>query len=401
MKFKFKKRYVVIIIIVVIILSFVMLMLKGPPLIQVETVLAEKGDIESIVSAGGIVEGNITRELYASAPVKVKKIYIEENDVVSTGQKIIDFDLTDLQSNLSQLKINKHIQELNYRKLSSSNEEGMLSIVQTENLLDKAKQNYENSVSLYELGAISKLELENAERAYEEAKAGLGLAVIGSNADIEILQKQIELTQIQINDLEKKIQELKDIMVSPISGVISELNAVQGGTVSSGVPVYEVVDNSAFEITANVKEFTAKSIKAGQKVYITGDAFDGITYTGYIKSISPIAKKDMGNQTFIEVIVGVEDKETLLADGLNVTCDIVVDRREDSLSIPLSAFMSDKDNNIYVYEISDNTLKQVFIEAGINSDDKLEVVSGIEEGKTIVNNIGTTYKDGMKVAIKE
>ena len=46
-------------------------------------------------------------------------------------------------------------------------------------------------------------------------------------------------------------------------------------------------------------------------------------------------------------------------------------------------------------------MKKIGITAGINSDDKLEVLSGLEEDMTIVSEINSTYKEGMKVTMSK
>jgi hypothetical protein len=52
---------------------------------------------------------------------------------------------------------------------------------------------------------------------------------------------------------------------------------------------------------------------------------------------------------------------------------------------------------MFVYAVENNELKKVGITAGINSEDKLEVVSGLTEDMTIVSEINSNYKEGMKV----
>ena len=106
-------------------------------------------------------------------------------------------------------------------------------------------------------------------------------------------------------------------------------------------------------------------------------------------------------QSIIEVIIEVTDTDTRLSEGYNVTCDIVIGSKEDVLTVPLSSFMEDEDDNMFVYTVENGELKKIGITAGINSDDKLEVTSGLEEDMTIVSEINSTYKEGMKVEISK
>jgi multidrug efflux pump subunit AcrA (membrane-fusion protein) len=147
-----------------------------------------------------------------------------------------------------------------------------------------------------------------------------------------------------------------------------------------------------------------KDIKVGQNVYITGDAFEGVTYTGTVKYIAPIAfqaQSMQGSETYIEVIIDVNETETLLKNGLNVTCDIVSNRKEDVLTIPLGSFTEDNDNNKFVYVVENGAIKKTQVEVGLNSEEELEIISGVPEGVEITRETKSTYEDGMKVTIKK
>ena len=56
---------------------------------------------------------------------------------------------------------------------------------------------------------------------------------------------------------------------------------------------------------------------------------------------------------------------------------------------------------MFVYTIENGELKKVEITAGINSDDKLEVTSGLEEDMEIVKEINSKYQEGMRVEINK
>ena len=305
-----------------------------------------------------------------------------------------------LYSNLNSLRINKEVLELNYKKATISDENGLLSLVSTENSVNAAKDAYDRAKELYEVGAIAKVELDNAKTAYDNARAGLEMSSTGMDYDLDVMKKNIELTDIQISDLEKQISKLKTAMYSPKNGIISSINMKEGAYVGPSMAIYKIVNNSELEIKCQVKEFTVKNLSVGQKVHITGDAFDGYTYEGHIKSIAPIATLSSGlssSKTTIDVIIDVDSSDTLLKSGLNVTCDIVSNHKEDVLVIPVSSFNEDKDGKVFVYEVENGALKKIFIETGIHSDEYLEVISGLYEGKEIVKDMKSNYAEGMAV----
>jgi HlyD family secretion protein len=400
MKIKIKKRYIVIIAIVLLIILSFIIGGNGNVVNTVKMVAVARGDVESIISVSGTVKEKSENNVYVDTNVKVKDILVDENAFVRKGQKIVDFDMDSLNSSLASLRINKEVLELNYKKATISDENGLLSLVSTENAVTSAKDALERAEALYEVGAISKVEYDNAKTAYDNAKAGLTMSSSGMDYDLEVMEKNIQLTNIQINDLEKQISKLRTAMYSPKDGIISSINMKEGSYVAPSTPIYKIVNNSELEIKSEVKEFTVKSLSVGQKVYITGDAFDGYTYEGHIKSIAPIASTSVSystSQTTIEVIIDVDSKDTLLKSGLNVTCDIVTKSKENTLTIPVSSFNEDKDGNIFVYEVENGKLKKVFIETGIHSDEELEVISGLTEGEEIVKDMKSSFVEGMPV----
>jgi hypothetical protein len=63
--------------------------------------------------------------------------------------------------------------------------------------------------------------------------------------------------------------------------------------------------------------------------------------------------------------------------------------------------MEDENDNMFVYTVENGELKKAQITAGINSEDKLEVISGLEENMEIVKEINSNYKEGMRVEINK
>jgi len=398
---KLNKKSKIIIGAVIAVGAVLVLLPKGEVVPTVSVANVTRGNIESTISTSGVVTAKTSRDMYPDVAVKVNTVYVEKNEEVKKGQKILDLDLDNLTSQLSQLKIQKELNELQYNNLLTTNENGNSTLMSMQNAVGKLEDAYEANLALFELGAISSKDLENSKKALDEAKSQQGEVTLNNEYNLTAMKKQIELAQININTLEKQIKNLKEMMVSPIDGVISALNATEKAYISTAMPTYSVVNNDAFEIEVDVKEFTARNIEVGQKAYITGDAFDGITYNGVVKSIAPIATKNAMGQSIIEVIIEVTDKDTKLSEGYNVTCDIVIGAKEDILTIPLSSFMEDEEDNMFVYTVENGELNKIGITAGINSDDKLEVTSGLTENVEIVKEINSAYKEGMRVQLSK
>ena len=74
-------------------------------------------------------------------------------------------------------------------------------------------------------------------------------------------------------------------IVSPISGTILQISAVQGQDVSPGLPLTQLTDLHAVTVTAYVDESSITNVFHGQEADITVDAYSGTTFTGHVQQI--------------------------------------------------------------------------------------------------------------------
>jgi HlyD family secretion protein len=382
--------------------------------ISVKTAVVETGDISSSVSASGVVEEVEKAEVYFDAPVKVKGILIDKNQKVSRGQQVLDLDLDELNSQLEQFRINRSIQELGKGTSVSKSE-----VVRAESSLKSTERAYNDSVKtlnknkqLYESNAISKNELEMSEKAVvdtgealEAARFNYKTAVQNSGVDTETREQNLKVTDLQIAELEKKIGKIRESMLSPIDGVISEMNVVKGGMTASMQPSYKVVNLDRLRVKAKVNEYNIKTMKVGQDVVITGDAIEKDSkVAGKITSISPVADKSMtssGEETSIEVLIEIVQSAPSLKPGLSVTCDITTNEKKGVLLVGLETLKEDKDGNksVFVVDEKNGIMHETKIVLGVTSDMKAEVREGLKAGDAVVQEPQPSYKDGAKVRL--
>lgn len=378
-----------------------------------------KGEISSYISSDGIIEEADKAEVFFDTPLKVSKVLVKRGDLVKKGQKLLELDLDSMNSQLETLKINKNTQELSLgsKTMDAEVERALSALNSAERNYTDTKKTYEDNQALYEANAISKNELDMSKKAFIEADTGingLGNARLNYQNALESRksgkltgQDSLNVTNLQITDLEKKLSKIADASVSPMDGVMAEINVQDGSFTSSMQYSYKVINPDKLQVKADVKEFDIKNVSAGQKVIITGDAIDKNTVvTGKVTSISPVAVTTMtssGNETVIEVLIGIEGAGDILKPGLNVTCDISTVDKKGVVLAPMEAITPDKDDNKLVYVV--DPVKKVMAEKkvtlGINSDMNVEVIDGLKEGDLVVLNPAPTFKDGVKVRIED
>lgn len=391
----------------------------GGPSFSVKVSTVEKGEISSYISSDGVIEEAEKAEVFFDTPMKANKVLVKRGDAVKKGQKLLELDLDSMNSQLETLKINKNTQELALasKTMDTEVERALSALKSAERNYNDTKKTYENNKALYESNAISKNELDMSEKAFIEADTGmngLGNAKLNYQNALESRKNgkltnedNLKVTNLQIEQLEKSLSKIADASVSPMDGVIAEINVQDGSFTSSMQYAYKVINPDKLQVKAEIKEYDIKNVAAGQNVRITGDAIDkNAVVTGKVTSVSPVAVTNVtasGNETVIEVMVGIEGAGDILKPGLNVTCDISTVDKKDVLIAPMETVIPDKDDNMIVYVVDPekSTMSEKKVTLGINSDMNVEIVNGLNEGDLVVMSPKPTYKEGAKVRIQE
>lgn len=392
---------------------------SGGNSIPVSVATIEKGNISSAISSDGVLEEVDKAEVFFDTPLKVNKVFAEVGQKVAKGQPLLELDIDALNTQLETLKVNRNAQQLSVdsKALDAEVERALNNLKAAERNYNDSKKKYEDNKALYAANAISKAELDMSENSFIEADSGMnGLknARIAYNTAVENRDNSrktavdnLKVTDIQIEDLEKKIASIKKDSLSPIDGVVASMAVETGGYTNSMQAAYKVINPDKLQIRAKINEFDIKSVAVGQKVNITGDAIPkGTEVTGSVKSISPVAVTNMtsnGSETVVEVIIQVEGAGDILKPGLNVTCEISTVNRDNILVAPMEAFLPDKDNNMMAFVVDKKTMvmTQKKVDIGINSDMQVEVLSGLSEGDQVVLDPQPSYRDGLHVRIKK
>lgn len=384
----------------------------GGKAFSVRTVEIHKGEISSYISANGKVEEIEKAEIYFDTPLKVVKLPVSVNQKVSRGQTLVELDMDSLETELEKLRLNKRIQEIsmNSNTLESEVTRAANAVKSAENAYNDSLSAYVKSKELFEANAISKSELEAAEKALSAAEIALNnarvsyeSAVSGRNANRNTAEENLKAIELSISDLEARIEKIKKSTVSPIDGYLSEVNLTEGAYTSSMQPAFVVVNLDRLQVKANVREYDIKDVKVGQTVRITGDSLDkDMDIKGRITSIAPVAKINRttsGEEVIIETIVSIDDGQSGIKPGISVTCDIYTNERKDVLIAPMQVIDEDKDGNKFVFVVRDGVMHKKTVKTGISSDMNVEILEGLSEGDTVVLEPQPIYKDGAKVKI--
>ncbi len=246
------------------------------------------------------VETQITPVL-TRVPGYIKTISVRDYDSVHEGQLLVELDDAELQTQLMQMEADFRAAEadilnaraaVNNANVSLKGNRGNISLAEVKK--QQAEADYNRNQNLFNDQAITKKQLEDSRFALEQAQqqyinsqsdlgtAGSRIAVL--QASIQKAIASLDVKRAAIEQQKLKLSYTK--IVSPVTGKLGKSNVSIGQFVQAGAPLFAVVNDSVYWITANFKETQIRKFHPGTEAHITLDAYPDVEITGTIESLS-------------------------------------------------------------------------------------------------------------------
>ncbi len=185
---------------------------------------------------------------------------------------------------------------------------------------------------------------------------------------------------------------------APVTGTILAVNFAKGASVSSQAPLFRIGMLEALEVEMDIAERYVGSVQLGTKAVATFKAYPGQEFIGEVTRLSPVLNPTTRT---LEIGLSLEDPDRLIKSGMFPTVTILTERLEDVLVISRSSVLYDG-SQAYVYTVDNSNLAEKKpITIGLVVDDKVEVLSGLEEGQLSITQGQTLLTDGTSVRIVE
>lgn len=259
--------------------------------------------------------------------------------------------------------------------------------------------NISKNDSVYSGQSIATLESNSASSSANTAKLSLDDAMLALEkavlaSDVYSQDSAISTAKLALDDarlgLEKAQKGLDDYTITaPISGTVVTKNSKAGDKIDSSnatTPMCIIYDMSSVQFDLNVDEVDIARVKVGQEVTVRADAISDKEFKGIVEKVSVNGVAENGVTNY-PVTISITDYGELLP-GMNVDAEIVVEKVENVLAVPVSSL--NRGNNVYVKgDKTDKTdsapegYKTVEVQTGISDDDYIEIKSGLSEGELV------------------
>lgn len=312
--------------------------------ISVKTEKTATASMAGQISISGNIEGMTTVKLGFMVPGKINFIGSKAGQLIRKGELIASLDPTDYS-------LNKKLADVQF---------------------DEVEDEYGRLKILHGRGSISQSDFSKIGFALEKAQA----------------QQKLE---------SKKLNDTR--LYSPINGVLLSKQAEAGEIIGAGTELFTVSDIKTVNVLAFVPEGELSGLHIGQTADVNISAL-GKAFPGKITEIGSIA--DEASRAFT-IKIAVPNADLKIRPGMIAEAKITTAKSRTAIQLPAECIIRGLGNQSYVYVV-DKDGKKAFkrtVSLGKMENNKIEILSGLALGETVVTSGQTKLSDGSQISIEK
>lgn len=335
---------------------------------KVTAIRPSRMTIEEGVTATGAVEVSRIVRVMVEPGARIASLHFREQEYVRQGQLLAKLDETELVAQLDQIRANLTLAEAN---------------------LAAAEVTLQRLRRLLEKGFAARQEVENAER------------------QIDLYRAQIEDRKAAIAQVEAR--RARTTIVSPISGIVTRKFVEVGGVVADSeprvpgqaaqiFPIAELADAASTEFHADVDQADVAKLRVGQPATLQIEAVPRRVFQAVTREIAVASTPDPAGRVRYAVKLTVGSAAGLLKVGMTGSAKFVIATKSQALALPLSVILQQDDNEV-VYVVEDGKAVAKKIKTGLQGEDMVEIVAGLNPGDLVIDQGRAKLKNGRRVEL--
>ncbi|MZP31059.1 efflux RND transporter periplasmic adaptor subunit [Heliobacterium undosum] len=384
---------------------------KGPAGVPVSVREVTSGDLEVSVVVSGKIEPYAKENVTARVRGRLVKVLVEAGQMVKAGDVLALIDKEDLVRKESDARVNLEVEQLSLDKSRKTAEYELAkareTAEQSRKKMDLEKKNLDRVQALYDSGAATQKEREEALHTYEDAAAQhrndlRRVESIETNdlgTEIKLREAQIRLKR---QEWETSARDLDESAVkAPMDGMVLEVPVDPGDYIAPETKIAVLGRTDRLKIKADVSEADLPLINAGMAAQVTGPALGDQKLSGKVTVISPQAvtkEKEQTERTTVPVTVEADNPGGAGRPGTNVDLRIQAARLTGVLTAPHEAIRESRSGKETLV-VRDGKVALCPVETGMANDMVIEVKSGVQAGDLLILNPPEDLQEGTPVAV--
>ena len=336
--------------------------------VKLTTVIKQTpGRSSAVLTASGYVVAQREASVSSKGTGVLEYLGVVEGDKVKKGQIIARLDDRDIVAQLDEAKSSLELYKAQLKEIEN---------------------NYNREKELFSRGLSSQQSLDQAETAYKSLLA-----------NIDIADARIRAAEVALENM--IIRAPFDGTVLTKNAEVGEIVAPFGASTTSRAAVVTIADMNSLMVETDVSESNIEKIKQDLDCEIVLDANPGKSYQGYVFKIVPTADR---SKATVLVKVGFKSYDNRVLPEMSAKVSFLSEKSKVEeeqipvLTAPLTA-VEDLDGKKIVYVVADDKAVQKEISTGRLFGNYVEIISGLEEGEKIIDDLNEKIKDGIQVKV--
>lgn len=281
---------------------------------------------------------------------RVAELLAAEGDAVKAGQVLARINPQDILAQRAQAEAALAAARANHEQLVNGTrpqeiQQARAAVSQARANLDNAQVNHDRTSKLYQQGAVSAAQRDNALTAYQVAAEAYTAA--GQALDLAVTgprEEAIRAAAAQVKQAEGALAALNlqygdTTIAAPVDGVVALKSANAGEVVVIGQPMFSVINSNDLWVNARIEETYIGKLKIGQTVEYTIDGYPGRTFSGKIfelgnaaTSVFALIPTENASNNFTKVTQRIpikislpEERDVVFRPGMSVIVKVHLD----------------------------------------------------------------------------
>ena len=332
-------------------------------------------------------------DVHAKVAGYIKAIYVDVGSHVKAGQTLAVLEVPELQAQLAGADAACRRAKEEIRRAQSD--------------VDRAKSTHAALHAMYERlsqaahqqqGLVAQQEVDDAQAKDLGAEA----QVSSAEAALDAAQQAFEVADAN----KQQYAALSDYtrITAPYDGVVTVRYADTGSLIAAGTseskqaePVVRLAQISVLRLVLPIPESIAAAIRLGDPVKVHVDALN----KDYVGKVTRFADALDQQTRTMHTEIDFQNSDGSLLPGMYVVASIAEVEKKDVLTVPLEAVaITENDEGSVLLVNPQNVLEERNVHLGLQSSNRVEVISGLSEGDRVVVGSRSEFRNGMKVTPK-
>jgi len=370
-----------------------------------ETAVVEGGTMIEYVRGGGTLVPRHERSVLAPGAGVVADWLVSEGDNVAAGQVLGYLDSPELQREVASKEADLATAERWQAELTLEHaaavREAASEMARLERAVSDARADLDSARVLFGLGAIARVDVEAAERAFSLALQGVEDARVGERSAAalrELARTSAAAAVIRGRDaLAVANRQLRaSELHSPLAGRVIALSAAVGDTVAARAVLITIAGTDDLRVDAEFSEAQARVLAVGQPANLR---IAGENYFGSIALVGQQAQQSaQAGGSVVRTSLLFNEPPADLRLGASVSVEVEVGRKDDALILPRGAFLTTGGERL-AYVVEGDEARRETVVYGLIDGNRVEVRSGLEAGERVITSSYEAFKEYANVKL--